>query len=262
MPHRFLEAFPREIRDQIYTYILTSSSSPSNAVTLSPWTFEVTRSLSLLRTCKQIQRECKEIIWRHNGLYLRSPTDIFTRFSSLMEVDGLRLRRIRHMEIVLELLDKDDLEWVFSGLKALVQLACVGSGSLESITLHAIQERPRGVNEFLEEMHLMCSGEWVDGRLFAAMPDNGIETTLVFKSSWPHFSNWGKQRWLREMLLNRSDTTALLKEMHTTFGGELLIDGSLLFKDGKQVATMSKSNPRDGEIKIVPNRVSSAARSW
>jgi hypothetical protein len=244
MPRSFLEALPREIRDQIYTYILASSS---NAVTLSPWTIEVTRSMTILRTCKQIQRECKEIIWRHNGLFLRSPTELFTRFSSLMEVDDLR--RIRHIEICLEVLDKDDLEWISSGLKALAQLHRIGA--LKSISLIAINDRPRSIKEYEEELDLMCSGEYVDGRLFGGGPDdNG--TNLIFKTSWPHFSHWGKQKWLREMLLDRSDTTGLLKEIHTAFGGELLIDGSLCFKNGKQVAKTLKLNSRDGEIKIVP----------
>jgi hypothetical protein len=244
MPRGFLEAFPREIRDQIYTYVLASSS---NAVTLSPWTIEVTQSMTILRTCKQIQRECKEIIWRHNALSLRPSTEIYSRFSGLMELDDLR--RIQHIEISLELLDKDDLEWIFSGLKALATLP--QTGAMKSISLVAISDRPRGIKEYEEELDLMCSGEYVDGRLFGGGADE-VGTSLIFKSSWPHFSHWGKQKWLREMLLDRSDTTGLLQEIHTTFGGRLFIDGSLCFKNGKQVAKTSKLNPRDGEIKIVP----------
>lgn len=244
MSQGFLEAFPREIRDQIYTHILASSS---NAVTLSPWTIEVTRSMSILRTCKQIQRECKEIIWRHNGLYLRSPTEIFTRFSKLMEVDDLR--RIRHIEICLELLDKDDLEWVFSGLKALSNLHRLGS--LKSISLVAINDRPRSMKEYEEDLDLMCSGEYVDGRLFGGGPD-ASGRNLEFKTGWPRWSNWGKQNWLKEMLLDRSDTSSLLMDIHKTFGGYLLVDGSLCFRNGKVVPNSSKVNPRDGVITIVP----------
>lgn len=50
---------PREIRDHIYTDIFADSS---NAITLSPWSIEVTRSMAILRTCKQVQRECKVYI--------------------------------------------------------------------------------------------------------------------------------------------------------------------------------------------------------
>lgn len=244
MPRGFLDVFPREIRDQIYTYVLASSSS---AVTLSPWTIEVTRSMTILRTCKQIQRECKEIIWSHNGLSLRSPTQISARFSELMEVDDLR--RIQHIEICLELLDKDDLEWIASGLKALARLPRIGA--LRSISLIAINDRPRSIKEYEEELDLMCSGEYVDGRLFGGgSDDNG--NNLIFKTSWPHFSHWGKQKWLREMLMDRSDTTTVLKELHETFGGHLFVDGFLCFRNGKQLAKTSSLNPRDGEVKIVP----------
>lgn len=244
IPLGFLQVFPREIRDQIYTYILASSS---NAVTLSPWTIEVTRSMSILRTCKQIQRECKEIIWRHNGLSLRDPTEIFARFASLMEVSDIR--RVRHIQIHLELLDKDELEWICSGLKAFAGLERIGS--LSSISLIAINDRPRTLTEYEEELDLMFSGDSVDGRLFRARPDES-GTNLIIHTSWPHFTHWGKQKWLREMLLDRSDTTSLLKEMHSMFSGGLFVDGSLVFGDGKQVAQTSKFDPKDGVIKITP----------
>ncbi|KAF4628683.1 hypothetical protein G7Y89_g9471 [Cudoniella acicularis] len=233
----FLEVFPREIRDQIYTYILSSSS----AVTLTPWTIEVTRSMTVLRTCKQIQRECKEIIWLHNGLRLQEPTQLFTKFTALME--NPEVRTIEHMEICLELLDRDELEWMCSGLQALSNLSKVGS--LKSVSLVAINDRPRGIKEYEEELDLMCTGEYVDGRLFGGGPDvKG--TKLIYKTSWPHFSHWGKQRWLREMLLDRSDTTPLLEQLNATFSGQLYIDEELLSEK------LGALNPRDGEVKIVP----------
>ncbi|CAG8953139.1 hypothetical protein HYFRA_00003337 [Hymenoscyphus fraxineus] len=214
-PLPFLE-LPREIRDHIYTDILAGSS---NAVTLSPWSIEVARSLSILRTCKQIQRECKDIIWQHNGLRLREPTQLFRRCNGLLKVDDVR--RIEHIEITLELLDRDELEWMCGGLKAFADLK-----TLKSITLLAINDRPRGIKEYEEELDLMCSGDLVDGRLFGGGPDDA-GSSLILKTSWPHFSHWGKQRWLREMLLDRSDTTDLLQKLHMIFGGKLFVDGEL-----------------------------------
>ena len=237
-PFSFLD-LPRELRDNVYTHVLASSS---NAVTLSPWTIEVMRSMSILRTCKQVQRECKDIIWYHNGLHLRAPTQLYKRFAGLMDVDDLH--RIEHIEITLELLDRDELEWMCSGLRALATLS--EKGSLKSISLIAINDRPRGIKEYEEELDLMCSGDIVDGRLFGGGSDD--KKSLIFKTSWPHFSHWGKQRWLREMLLDRSDTTDLLQELHTIFRGKVYIDGTLCPSGVRP--KLCELNPRDGKVKI------------
>ncbi|KAG9238410.1 hypothetical protein BJ875DRAFT_48101 [Amylocarpus encephaloides] len=232
---------PREIRDQIYVDILASSS---NTVTLSPWTVKVSRSMTILRTCKQIQRECKEIIWAHNGLRLREPTQLFGRFKELLDVDDVL--KIEHVEITLELLDRDELEWMISALRAFKALP--KSGSLKSISLIAISDRPRGMEEYREELDLICLGDYVDGRLFGGGP-GADGKSLIFKTSWPHFSHWGKHRWLREMLLDRSDTTPLLQELRSMFVGELYIDG-VECPDG-MTQPLCDLNPRDGEIKII-----------
>jgi hypothetical protein len=236
---------PRELRDKIYIDILASSS---NAVTLSPWSIEVTKSMSILRTCKQIQKECKEIIWLHNGLRLREETELFARLTSVIDFLGIEgLRQLQHIEITLELLDRDELEWMCSGLKAIAALP--KKGIVKSITLIAINDRPRGLKEYEEALDLMCNGYYVDGRLFGCCC-SGSDTNLILKTSWPRFSPWGKQPWLREMLLDRSDTADLLRELHTMFGGELYVDGTLCPK-GIRPETC-KLNPRDGEIKILP----------
>ncbi|EPE27696.1 hypothetical protein GLAREA_04487 [Glarea lozoyensis ATCC 20868] len=235
---------PRELRDKIYTDILASSS---NAVTLSPWSIEVTKSMSILRTCKQIQKECKEIIWLHNGLRLREETELFARLAFFIDCIGIKgLHQLQHIEITLELLDRDELEWMCSGLRAIA--ASPRKGIVKSITLIAINDRPRGLKEYEEALDLMCNGDFVDGRLFGRGSSSG--NSLILKTSWPHFSHWGKQRWLREMLLDRSDTADLLQELHTMFGGELYIDGTLC-PNGIPPESC-KLNPRDGEIKILP----------
>ncbi|KAH8648943.1 hypothetical protein BGZ60DRAFT_422650 [Tricladium varicosporioides] len=236
----FLEVFPREIRDLIYTFIFSSSSS--GTVALSPWNFEVTKSMTILRICKQVQRECKEIIWQHNSLRLREQTQLFTKFSTL--VDHPSISQIRHIEIWLELLDRDELEWVLSGLQPLSKLS--KPGSLQSISLVAINDRPRNIKEFEEELDLVSSGEEVDGRFWrGGREEQG--TKLIYKTCWPRFSGWGKQSWYREMLLDRSDTTILLGQLQDMFCGKLFID-SVPFSMN---ALHGVLNPRNGEIKIV-----------
>jgi hypothetical protein len=241
MPLLFLIILPREIRDQIYTYIL---ANPQGHVKLYPWSIDIARSLSILRTCKQIHRECKDIIWKHNKLNISNHTELFQRFSSQSRLK--HSRRTQHIKICLELLDRDELEWMRASLKALASWS--HAGRLKSITLVTDSSRPGTVEEFQEALALRESGESVDGRLYLEAP---TRTGLFINTGWPRFSHWGKQSWLREMLLDPSGTMELVREMHDFFGGELLIDGSLSFKDRLVVGEEMHLNPRDGEIKII-----------
>ena len=242
MPLPFLEVFPREIRDQIYTYVL---ASPSGLVSLSPWTVDVARSLSLLRTCKQIHRECKDIIWLHNRLKPREPTQLYQKFRKLGKHG--QIRHIRQLKLCLELLDHDELEWMCKSLKGLEDWCRVGR--LESIKLTAIWEKPRGVDEFKEVLNLRKYGEPLDGRLYR---ESSTWTRMVVNTGWPRFSHWGKQRWLKAMLLDRSGICKLLREIHIMFGGELYVDGMLCFKDNLQTVKECQLDPRNGEIRIIP----------
>jgi hypothetical protein len=241
MPTSFLEVFPREIRDQIYAFVLASSS---RAVTLCPWTVEIASSLSLLRTCKQVHRECKDIIWHHNGLSLRDPTQLFQKFKGLAR--HRHVRRIRQLKVCMELLDRDELEWISTSMKALGDWCRLGR--LESITITTAWERPRGVDEFKEILSLRKYGESLDGRLYQ---DSSTWTRMAVNTGWPRFSHWGKQRWLREMLLDPSGVDELLKEIHHSFGGMLYVDGRLCFRDLAQIEAPNL-DPRNGEIRIIP----------
>ena len=241
MPHPFVTVFPREIRDQIYTYIL---ANPQGHVRLYPWTVDVARSLSILRTCRQIHRECKDIIWEHNNLNVHEPTQLFERFKNHSRLG--HVRRIQHVKVCLELLDRDELEWMSTSLKGLS--AWLQSGSLKSITLTTDSDRPRTVKEFQEALILREAGETVDGRLYRETP---TWTKMFINTGWPRFSHWGKQSWLRKMLQDPTGIEELVKEIHDYFGGELYVNGLLCFKDRVMIAKEVILNPRDGEIRIV-----------
>lgn len=245
----FLSVFPREIRDQIYISVLANSVGQ---VRLYPWTVDVARSLSILRTCKQVFRECKDIIWEENGLSQRSPCQLFDRFASQSKLP-IR-KRLQHIKISLELLDRDELEWMRASLKALASWS--ETGSLKTITLVTDSDRPRTVEEFREALMLRESGETVDGRLYM---ESHTRMRSSVNTGWPRFSHWGKQAWLKEMLLDPSGIEELVKELHNDLGGELFIDGVLCFKDGTMVRKSTGLNPRKGEIKIIMPRRS---MSW
>jgi hypothetical protein len=250
MPLTFLEAIPREIRDQIYTYVLASSTG---ALTLKPWSGVIAKSLNnLLRTCKQIRRECKDIIWHHSGLSITShePTQLYQKFDAEINQRG-RICLRRHMTIYLELLDRDELEWMAASLAPLRNLCLLGR--LEMITLVASADRPTCLKEFMEYIDLRINGRPLDGRLYrdsAMDPSNHLQ--LIMNTGWPNFSPWSKQKWLRSLLSDPSGANVLLKEIHDIFGGELYINGKLLLQEHVQKMELINFDTRNGEIKIVP----------
>lgn len=246
MPQPFLEVFPREIRDQIYTYIL---ASPSGLITLSPWTVEVARSLWILRTCKQVHREVKDIIWHHKGLNLREPTQLSQKLKTLSM--NKQVRRIRQLNLCLELLDRDELEWMVLSLPAL--LGWCRAGRLEAIVLSATWEKPSSVLEYKEVVALRKEGERLDGRLYLQEPTTWTSMLVNVNTGWPRFSHWGKQRWLREMLLDPNGIDELLEEIHSIFSGQLFVDGVLCFNNHQKHAKGINLDPRNGEVRIIPS---------
>lgn len=237
-PRSFFASFPREIRDQIYTHIL---ESPVGSISLQPWTVEVARSLSVLRVCKQMHRECKDIIWLHKGLLLRQPTEIYQKLS---QISNVRRNRIRAFTIDLEVLDRDELEWVTSGLRYLQDFP-----RMEDITLQSAWESPRNLREFKEMMQLREGKERLDGRLFRT--SRSTPFSVNYTTGWPPFSSWGKQRWAKRMLSDSSGLDEALKALHDIFGGELWVNGVLCFKDKLQVAPCNL-DPGNGTIRIIP----------
>ncbi|KAH8596306.1 hypothetical protein B0O99DRAFT_510041 [Bisporella sp. PMI_857] len=232
----FLEVFPREIRDQIYTFVLAGSSGK---VSLSPWTVDVARSLSVLRVCRQMQKECKAIIWQHNRLTVRPVTQLF---QALQSISAPRLQGIEHIRMSLELLDRDELEWADGGVKAFASWP-----DLRTITFTANWERPRNVAEFHQELDLR-RGRIYDGRLYN--PDMRPSDTLRIMTGWPRFCHWGKHNWLQVMLLDAGRVDDILQDMHNKVGGEMWVDGVLCYKDHTQLVENFGLNPRKGEVQM------------
>lgn len=244
----FLQTLPREIRDLIYADIF---AGPDGTITLIPWSPEVAQSLSILRSCKQIHRECKDIIWKHKGMSLRE----FPGLASKLE-DTLLGRKSRlHLNIQLEVLDWDELEWVERSLAAAAR-----SGSLEKlhgITIKANKERPQTIEEYEDFKDLRENGETIDGRLFKQHPGFSVKQrycTWMINTSWPPMSTWAKRKWLAEMLIDTANSGELLLKIHNKLGGQLYVDKMLCLLNGKQLVKDLKLDPRDGEITIIPRR--------
>jgi hypothetical protein len=238
MSKPFLDILPREIRDQIYVYVLTSATG---TVGLSPWTHHVAKSLSIMRTCKQIQREVKDTIWKIHDLKLRESTMLEQRFTDYAEQD---FSSLRHIQIDLEIMDRDELEWIIHGLRVIASSHM--RHTVKLITLRTIWERPRDVKEYKEVLNLRKDGHACDGRL---VQEHFSQRSLLVNTGWPRFSHWGKQKWLKEMLLDPSGD--MLQQIHDVLGGDMYVDKVLVWRDGKQVRRY-QFNPRDSVVDIVP----------
>lgn len=169
-------------------------------------------------------------------------------------------RPISRLSINLELLDWDELEWACEGVLA---LANNPRSVLQVITLNADKNKPRNRKEFNDAVFLRETGEKVDGRLYqeCLTVKTGVRRPdhyeMVVNTGWPQFAPWGKETWLREMLLEAwspASTVELLAKVHNAFGGELHIDGLVCFKDSKQVVKELRLDPRRAEIEIFPVR--------
>jgi len=248
MGKHFLRDLPPEIRDQIYTHVLATTAT--GIIDLRPWTIAVERSLSLLRTCKQIHRECKDLIWQHNGMALRDDhNQLFDRLSKLYAVDSPP----RYVTIVmnLELLDIDELAWACRGLKAILNWP--SQVKVHRIHMSTQFDQPRGVSEFTTLLHIRANGELLDGRSsWVSRHTSSNQETLGLQTVWPAFSHWGKQRWFKEMLLNNSDPRRLLEDLRMSLGGKrICVEGPMQsLQSCSKTWLPTKLDARNGSLSI------------
>ena len=163
------------------------------------------------------------------------------RFFEYAKQDFTSLHRI---QIDLEIMDKDELEWIMYGLRALQESHL--RFSVKLISLRTIWEKPRDVKEYKEVQDLRNDGHFCDGRL---VQEHFSQRSLFVHSGWPRFSHWGKQKWLKEMLLD--PTGDVIRKLHDLLGGDMYVNKVLIFRDRMQVRQY-QLNARDGVIDIVP----------
>ena len=249
MGKHFLRDLPPEIRDQIYTYVLASPAT--GIIDLRPWTTAVEKSLSILRTCKQVHRECKDLIWQHNGMALRDDhNQLFDRLAKCYDQNS----PAREVTVImlLELLDVDELAWACQGLKAILSWPL--HIKVSAVMLFTQFDRPRAMSEFTTLLHIRANGELLDGRRFYMHRlTHGVDETLSIQAVWPAFSHWGKQRWFKQMLVNNADPTELIEDLRKSLGAKLLaVDGTILSSlPHDEVRNPIKLDPRNGSITMM-----------
>lgn len=252
MQPNFILRFPREIRDKIYIYAL---SSPTGYV-LPTQRFDDLKHfallpfkppnciypgrirLSLLQTCKQINHEAKDVlVFKHN-------TWVFSIYDLPWAIGGLDVKishRMQHVWLSYNLTNRSGLEDTFKSLEILSGWA-QEAGNLRTVTLGVVA----GMQDMHELMELRLFGEPEDLPNGEFNPDVGKklfgEYLTVLRDSWgKHDAQWAgitKRLELRVNRLNDShvyEPREMVKEMHDAFGGELWVDGRLCYKDGKEI---------------------------
>jgi hypothetical protein len=240
MPRNLLLDLPREIREQIYIYTLFSPTGilcpdrPPNTANLfafqifeSPYydSYNLTLSLSLLQTCKQINAEAKDVIYKHNAFAVQN-------FDELPQLS----RHVEHIFLSIELEYREDLENTAEALDVLSRRE-----NLTTLTLFTC----KGFCEMNSLMELRLFGERPIFRWGEVNPHAGEklfdEYLTVLRNSWGKYDGqWAgvaRKLFLQVESVNPGpgDAKKVVEDMHDAFKGELWIDDRLCYKDGQEV---------------------------
>lgn len=277
-PH-FLEDFPREIRDPIYFHVLVSPTGFVNLVDrgdvnndpipgllqIVPYAkdeslFKLREqpiNLSLLRTCKQIHDEAKNVFWEHNGIHLFNPGQLVDNF--IRELDVSLSLKIRRIEIDVDVLDGTDLKQISEALKTLGRWS--REGKLEEVTLFLVVRNPkqdlarvvesllnmryygRARNRLMYEEYLAVLKEAGGDAGYLAK----VTRRIVFNAYWrtgrpgPVWSI--DQRGHNMNGFESKNPMPIVKDMHNAFGGEFWVDDLMVFKDHVEVNDLLRRDP-------------------
>ena len=273
MPLHLL-TLPLEIRCQIFSYLLVSPSKHVITLPPGPWVFsilpwdmrqEITLEshtgarileLSLFRVSKQLNAECKELLWGRN-------TVVCNPFEVQRHTDGLSgkvlgpLVSARHVAMHVDMtIGGLHMEGIARALKVLGKWS--KSGSLKEITLIVVNERRKpfrerddkeekflGYRASLERMIRYRTGtddiiqaqQCFQGylSLFRDARDGclaDLRRKTVVNTNFDRLSSQDQRKYLREACM---DPNCLMLELNEAFRGELWVDGTLSFKEGEQI---------------------------
>lgn len=253
-----LQGMPREIRDQIYLHVLAPTgviyfvpvppfringrfkAVPSAQSLLSSDPTEAI-SLSILRTCKQIYEECKDLFWEHNTVRLNDVNNFFGHFKRFP------FDLIRHAEISIEFHELGESSKCFSAFHVLLSLEYLGMREGHSRKMETLTLRPTiSLQDIFENMLKKRDSQTILPGILELYP--------ISLRSIPSWNSLGQAK--RKILLDLDlrhlasiDFEDPEKEMkvyermekamtgiNAEFGGELWQKDTLCYKDGTEVA--------------------------
>ncbi|RDW91247.1 hypothetical protein BP5796_02412 [Coleophoma crateriformis] len=262
----FLEDLPREIRDKIYAYVL---ASPSGCITLARGKYKQKHSyriqphyptsgtthchpdnaigLQLLKTCKQIYEESRDILWQLNTYGIDTSWDLadFSMCPPLLVGQSIRSLEFGiHYPTGSEFakgLKVQRMEKIFERFGEWSE-----HGSLAAVRLHLVQDfdkvmllgRISPINSSIVRSHRFFLAALTTARTVSL---RNVHRDLALKSSWPRLT--AEQRMLWTKVQNAKEDNPhwvftpnrFLRDVHSAWGGELWLDGELCARNGRTI---------------------------
>ena len=279
-----LLSLPLEIRCQIFSYLLVSPSRFVTTLPPGPWKFSIlpwdmrqeitlesqtglrNLDMSLLRVSKQLNSECRDILWGRNTV-VYTPFEVYRHTEHVLQGLGPLVAARRVAMNIDMTIGRSDVKTVAGALKALGKWS--KSGSLEEVTIIVVNERRKPFEErdpqieqrmvyktSLERIIRFKTGNLMEnlpgvpaseapsqakrcfeGQLSALRDARNdclahLKRKMIVNTNFGRLSAQGQQKYLREAFM---DPNKLMKELNEALGGELWIDGKLCFRNGEQV---------------------------
>ncbi|KAE9365334.1 hypothetical protein N431DRAFT_430843 [Stipitochalara longipes BDJ] len=253
---KLLDYLPREIRAQIYAYVLaptghiTPKRSPTGATLCSvpPLFPNGEINLSLLQTCRQIYQESKDVLWKDNILCFLPRRSIFDPKEDVAFVhsDCAFARYVRIVELRFTP-SHFDLAKVITFIQP---LGSWGTGSLREVRFKI---SGMGTMTMFGESVSMIWQRAMRRRRYPHLKFGGFNPTSLFGIfALAGNEEHGHLRHLRRRLdielgirlsspkarrewfsvHKPEDCEETLQELHRSLGGDLCMDGVLCYKDG------------------------------
>jgi hypothetical protein len=190
----------------------------------------------LLRSCKQINLEAKDIVYKYNTWAIPIIGDLSWRY--LDEVLG---HRVRHVWLKANFLSRNGLDHTGKSLELLSRLS-EQAGNLQTVTLNVVV----GIDEMMTLIDLKFYGEPLKsatGRFNPCAGEMLLDEylTVLRNSRGKYDGQWAGVKRKLELLVeelrdeDNSNPGKMVEEMHDAFTGELWIDNRLCYSDRREV---------------------------
>lgn len=290
MSRSLLLKLPQEIRDHIYKYVFQSPTgyivlqdavhrerdkrysgaplkiSPFDADTNTTIAVardnDISLKLFLLRTCRQVHDECKNVLWSQNVLRVQNSQDVqyYTQLESLQ--DQLS-KNLQHVTMVFdfghnsyftatELAFQTFVDWAWHGALKRFDLVLGYPSKLQGASTTSFEglvhffhtsKRPGETSGRFGRMYL----ELMRHRSFFDKPfPPRVAKRLFVHAGLSAFETAEMREWLRRF--EESDPSGFTKELHKAFGGELWTDGVLCYKDGVKLKEFFEAPPDEDDL--------------
>ncbi|TAQ83838.1 hypothetical protein B7494_g7838 [Chlorociboria aeruginascens] len=251
MATSFLDKLPREIHDHIYEYVLAPSGHAIYGYTLlsrgvflphgylqgnqifpewpheAPYTEPI--NLGLIRTCRQIHGESKDVFWQKNAIHLSTTATFVNRLPKSPEFSRLVAQHVQHVQLDINLDQPAQVQFLNHSLVRLSDWS--RRGDLRTVILNI----PVGISLF--EMYLRSTRGREVGFSRASLEVlkpalaqlSTVERKLYLGTGFSGLSIESQQAFLAEF---STESAQYILDLNQIFGGDLFVDGFMCYKNG------------------------------